>query len=202
MAVSSRTWERLLSAEVGNAEHRLYGGSQYHRALREFSLATRCLRLPTISEDEIANAAGLGDRHDGVNFLRAACMIAVEKAQTSFDPMLESLRMRCVHIMGKMSSVSEYMLRQKRERNLYTYPGLVRNDGAPTSATDITQNNLFRQLVRTIFEKFTQTCSDSVRRVWSFIVFSRLHSYFLHWEVYLISDAYFAAFALRVVPFS
>jgi len=107
-----------------------------------------------------------------------------------------------VHIMGKMSSVSEYMLRQKRERNLYTYPGLVRNDGAPTSATDITQNNLFRQLVRTIFEKFTQTCSDSVRRVWSFIVFSRLHSYFLHWEVYLISDAYFAAFALRVVPFS
>jgi hypothetical protein len=162
MVVSSRTWERLVLSEVGNAEHRLFGGAQYHRVLREFTLATRCLRLPAVSEDEIANAAGLGDRHDGVNFLRAACMIAVEKAQTSFDPMLEALRMRCVHIMGKMYFVSEYMLRQKRERNLYSYPGLVRNDGAPTSETDITQNNLFRQLVRTIYEKFTQKCSDSV----------------------------------------
>lgn len=44
---------------------------------------------PPVSEDEIANAAGMGDVHDGVNFMRAACVIAVEKAKASFEPMLE-----------------------------------------------------------------------------------------------------------------
>ena len=97
-------------------DHRLYGGSQYHRALREFSLATKCLRLPTITEDEVANAAGVGDTHDGVNFLRAACVIAVEKARTSFDPLLDSLKLRTNHIMDNLFPVAEYMLRQKMER--------------------------------------------------------------------------------------
>jgi hypothetical protein len=32
---------------------------------------------------------GMGDVHDGVNFMRAACVIAVEKAKASFEPMLE-----------------------------------------------------------------------------------------------------------------
>ena len=31
----------------------------------------------------------MGDVHDGVNFMRAACVIAVEKAQQSFEPVLE-----------------------------------------------------------------------------------------------------------------
>lgn len=35
-----------------------------------------CLK---VTEDEIANAAGISDTHDGVNFMRAACVIAVEK---------------------------------------------------------------------------------------------------------------------------
>jgi len=164
MAVSSRTWDMLLTSEVGNAEHRLYGGSQYHRALREFSLASRCLRLPPIAEDEIANAVGVGDRHDGVNFLRAACVIAVEKAQISFDPMLEALRLRMAHVMTKMYAVCEYMIRQKRERNQYSYPGMLNNKvgEAPTGATDITNNPMFRQMTRTIYERFVQSCSDSV----------------------------------------
>ena len=34
-----------------------------------------------VTEDEIANAAGISDMHDGVNFMRAACVIAVEKVR-------------------------------------------------------------------------------------------------------------------------
>jgi len=67
--------------EVGNAHHKLFGGAQYHRALREFTLAVRMMKTPTVTEDEIANAAGVGDMHDGVNFMRAACVIAVEKVR-------------------------------------------------------------------------------------------------------------------------
>lgn len=35
-----------------------------------------------VTEDEIANAAGISDMHDGVNFMRAACVIAVEKVNS------------------------------------------------------------------------------------------------------------------------
>eukprot|EP00591_Stephanopyxis_turris_P010410 CAMPEP_0195525514 /NCGR_PEP_ID=MMETSP0794_2-20130614/25993_1 /TAXON_ID=515487 /ORGANISM="Stephanopyxis turris, Strain CCMP 815" /LENGTH=1001 /DNA_ID=CAMNT_0040655993 /DNA_START=127 /DNA_END=3133 /DNA_ORIENTATION=- len=171
MAISSRTWDRIIHTEVGNCEHRLYGGSQYHRALREFSLATRCLRLPTITEDEIANACGVGDTHDGVNFLRASCIIALEKARTSFDPMLDALKNRAMHVMGRLCPVSEYMLRQKQERSYnslaYYYssnPGdevISGGDNMSSSASDVTGNPLFRQMVRTIFEKFVENCAES-----------------------------------------
>lgn len=164
MSVSDRTWEHLLQSEVGNTQHKLYGGSQYHRVLREFNLATRCLRLPTITEDEIANAAGIGETHDGVNFLRAACVIALEKAQISFDPLLDSLRLRISHIMGRLCPVSEYMIRQKAERKSATYQYMrdgSPNDGRSAFSTDITHNPQFRQLVRSLFDEFVQKCSDN-----------------------------------------
>jgi hypothetical protein len=164
MAVTQRTWERLLNDEVGNKDHRLYGGSQYHRAIREFNLASRCLRLPTITEDEIANAAGVGDTHDGVNFLRASCVIALEKARVSFDPLLESLRARMCHVMERLYPVSEYMLRQRNERQVASYAYIKDGSVEKNKALDITQNPQFRQLVRTIFEKFIEQCSDSTMR--------------------------------------
>ncbi len=102
--------DRLLELEVGNAEHRLFGGGQYHRCLREFSFAVQRMPSPEVTEDEIANAAGMGDMHDGVNFMRAACVIAVEKARLSFDPMLDSLRARTSHVMKRLSGIVEYIL--------------------------------------------------------------------------------------------
>lgn len=165
MAVSDRTWERLVETEVGNRDHRLYGGSQYHRALREFHLATKCLRLPTIAEDEIANAAGIGDTHDGVNFLHASCTIAMEKARISFDPLLRALQLRMKHVFDRLCPVAEYMLRENRERakmTSITYSDESSEKKSINEAMDISQNPQFRQLVRTIFEKFVHQCSDSV----------------------------------------
>lgn len=171
MSVSDRTWDRLVETEVGHNEHRLYGGSQYHRTLREFNLATKCLRLPTISEDEIANAAGVGTSHDGVNFLHAACVIALEKARVSFEPLLEALRVRVTHVMERLCPVAEYMLRENEERekassSSYNFVDDESENGSRGSfnrATDVSQNPQFRQLVRRIFEKFVQKCSNSVR---------------------------------------
>ena len=37
---------------------RLFGGAQYHRAIREFTVAVRHMASPPVTEDEIANAAG------------------------------------------------------------------------------------------------------------------------------------------------
>jgi hypothetical protein len=163
MAVSDRTWDRLVELEVGNKDHRLYGGSQYHRTLREFSLATKCLRLPTVAEDEIANAAGIGETHDGVNFLHAACTIALEKARTSFEPLLTQLQRRMIHVMERLYPVTEYMLRENRNT---PHASPIGEDGIKIETfeqtMDISQNPQFRQLMRTIFEKFVQQCSASV----------------------------------------
>mmetsp|Transcript_99 Transcript_99/g.131 ORF Transcript_99/g.131 Transcript_99/m.131 type:complete len:1001 (+) Transcript_99:67-3069(+) len=166
MAITGKVWESLVRTEVGNDIHRLYGGAQYHRAMREFNLATRCLRTPNISEDEIANAAGIGDSHDGVNFLRAACVISLEKTRMSFDPLLESLKIRMKHVMAKICPISEYMLLKKKERaaNSYGYGnGAIFGNSRDVDGKfiDITHNPQFRQLVRTIYENFVQECCEN-----------------------------------------
>eukprot|EP00981_Chlorochromonas_danica_P005799 scaffold1190_cov187-Ochromonas_danica.AAC.31 len=99
---NSDAYQHILSAEVGNHVHKLFGGAQYHRALKEFTIAVRHAKSPSVSENEIANAAGMADTHNGVNFMRAACVIAMEKAQLSFEPMLEALRHRTEHIMKRL----------------------------------------------------------------------------------------------------
>lgn len=164
MAVTDRTWDRLVETDVGNRDHKLYGGSQYHRALREFHLATRCLRFPTITEDEIANAAGIGETHDGVNFLHASCNIALEKARISFEPMLQRLQSRLMHVMNRLGPVTEYMLRENRERNkLHAFQTDDDSFGSDSvvQAIDVSQNPQFRQFIRSVFEKFVRKCSES-----------------------------------------
>jgi len=164
MAVSDRTWERLVRDEVGHSQHRLYGGSQYHRCLREFNLATKCLRLPTITEDEIANAAGVGDTHDGVNFLHAACTIALQKARDSFEPMLEAFRVRVMHVMERLCPVAEYVIQNNQEwhhRTTKFFDHVDTNGDGRLSKNDVASNPQFRQLVRKVFEKFVRKCSDS-----------------------------------------
>ena len=163
MAVSDRTWDRLVDAEVGNRDHRLYGGSQYHRTLREFHLATRCLRLPAMTEDEIANAAGLGETHDGVNFLHAACTIAIEKARVSFEPMLNALQHRMSHVMERLYPVSEYMLRENRDRQrarTLKRASVLDEKESVESVMDIAQSPQFRKLIQNIFNKFVNDCSE------------------------------------------
>jgi hypothetical protein len=129
--------------------------------------------MPNISEDEIANAAGIGETHDGVNFLHAACTIAIEKARISFEPLLEALRVRMTHVMEKLCPVTEYMLREDQERGARrvssskymeednrAYPN---RSSRARGAADISQNPQFRQMIRNIFENFVQKCSDAVR---------------------------------------
>lgn len=53
--------------------------------------------LLKVTEDEIANAAGISDMHDGVNFMRAACVIAVEKVRTNLEQVCSC---RCSVLIG------------------------------------------------------------------------------------------------------
>eukprot|EP01038_Epipyxis_sp_PR26KG_P006500 gene6500-8935_t len=158
--MQTEKWQRILENEVGNNHHKLFGGAQYHRAIREFTIAVRHMKIPSVTEDEIANAAGMGDTHNGVNFMRAACVIAMEKAQQSFDPILESLRHRAVHIMKRLFPIVEHMVRK-----------------SANSAHLDTYNGPFTEMIRRIYEKFIdqqindclQKCRDDLNGMTRFV---------------------------------
>ncbi|KAJ1409064.1 hypothetical protein B484DRAFT_336753, partial [Ochromonadaceae sp. CCMP2298] len=144
--VQSAEWQRLLESEVGNAQHKLFGGAQYHRALREFTIAVRHMTSSAVTEDEIANAAGMGDRHNGVNFMRAACVIAMEKAQMGFEPMLEALRCRAAYVMKRLYPIVEEMVRKSSPVGSSSALG---SHSAP-----------FQQMMRGIYERFVEQQLD------------------------------------------
>ena len=69
---------------IPNAEMRLFGGAQYHRALEEFRQIVGEVQCPQVSREDIINACGVDEVHDGVNYTRTACVIAVSRAKDTF----------------------------------------------------------------------------------------------------------------------
>jgi len=156
MAIPSSSYHQFLHHEVGQIQHRLYGGSAYHRVIREFDFASRCLRLPAITPDEIANAAGMGENHDGVDLLRASCIISLDKAKLTFDPLVVALNSRLKHVMVQLFPVVDYIVGHKydqRKKNSYT------DNNSP--GMDISHSPLFKQWIHDVFNKFVHQCSDS-----------------------------------------
>jgi hypothetical protein len=111
---------------------------------------------------------GMGDRHNGVNFMRAACVIAMEKAQLSFEPMLESLRGRTAHIMKRLSPVIEDMISKSATTAAASASsssggggGLSASQAAGAALSLGAHSAPFQQLVRAIFEKFVDEQVDA-----------------------------------------
>ncbi|KAJ9561312.1 hypothetical protein OSB04_006472 [Centaurea solstitialis] len=101
-----------------NAGMRLYGGAQYHRAMAEFRFVVGGIKCPPITREEIVNACGVEDIHDGTNYSRSlptACVIAVAKARDTFEPFLHQLGSRLLHILKRLLPISVYLLQKEGE---------------------------------------------------------------------------------------
>ena len=48
-------------------------------------------QCPDVTREEIANACGVDDLHDGINYTRTACVIAVARSQEMFEPLLHQV---------------------------------------------------------------------------------------------------------------
>jgi hypothetical protein len=166
--LKSEMWQRLLDVEVGNAQHKLFGGAQYHRALREFSAAVRHMSLTSVSEDEIANAAGMGDMHDGVNFMRAACVLAMNKAHTTFDPMLESLRSRAVHVMRRLFPLVQSMMQSDYGRTSASISTCIPHQMLSKPFLD-TVKRIYDKFVHDQMEYCIQKCRDDLQGMTRFV---------------------------------
>ncbi|PQM38999.1 dynamin-like protein ARC5 [Prunus yedoensis var. nudiflora] len=86
---------------IPNAGMRLYGGAQYHRAMAEFRFVVGGIKCPPITREEIVNACGVEDLHDGTNYSRTACVIA--------------LGCRLLHILKRLLPISVYLLQKDGE---------------------------------------------------------------------------------------
>ncbi|KAK4564142.1 hypothetical protein RGQ29_006291 [Quercus rubra] len=100
---------------IPNAGMRLYGGAQYHRAMAEFRFVVGGIKCPPITREEIVNACGVEDIHDGTNYSRTACVIAVAKARDTFEPFLHQLGGRLLHILKRLLPISVYLLQKDGE---------------------------------------------------------------------------------------
>ena len=99
-----------------SARRRLYGGAQYKRALQEFLLGSAQEPEEWVSAEEVVNAMGIDGYHDGVNYMRAVCVIVVEKAHGFFATALDNVRRRMLYVMGRMGTLAdELMLQEERE---------------------------------------------------------------------------------------
>lgn len=99
-------------ASLPNAQMRLFGGAQYHRAMAEFHAGIGSIPCPDISREEIVNACGIDDFHDGVNYTRTACVIAVSKARDLFEPFLHQLGYRLSHVLRRMLPIAMHLLQK------------------------------------------------------------------------------------------
>ncbi|CAI9103974.1 OLC1v1002574C1 [Oldenlandia corymbosa var. corymbosa] len=100
---------------IPNSGMRLYGGAQYHRAMAEFRFVVGGTKCPPITREEIVNACGVEDIHDGTNYSRTACVIAVAKARDTFEPFLHQLGSRLLHILKRLLPISVYLLQKDGE---------------------------------------------------------------------------------------
>ncbi|KAG8093429.1 hypothetical protein GUJ93_ZPchr0012g20022 [Zizania palustris] len=108
-----------------NAGMRLYGGAQYHRAMAEFRLVVGSIKCPPVTREEIVNACGVEDIHDGTNYSRTACVIAVAKARDTFEPYLHQLGFRLLYIMKRLIPISAFLL-EKDGENFSSHDVLVK----------------------------------------------------------------------------
>jgi GTPase SAR1 family protein len=156
---------RPVSSEnpIPNAEMRLFGGAQYHRALEEFRQIVGEVQCPQVSREDIINACGVDEVHDGVNYTRTACVIAVSRAKDTFEPFVHQLGFRLAHIARRMLPVAMYLL-QKEGRILSGHEVFLKKIGAS-----------FAKFVDQRVKECQEKCREDLLSTTNFVTWS-LHS--------------------------
>lgn len=71
------------------------------------------LKCPEVDREEIVNACGVDDFHDGANVVRTACIVGMSKARETFEPVLAQLGARLAHVQRRMLPISMYLLQKE-----------------------------------------------------------------------------------------
>ncbi|CAD6270357.1 unnamed protein product [Miscanthus lutarioriparius] len=156
---------QLPNKMMPNGGMRLYGGAQYHRAMAEFRLVVGNIRCPPITREEIVNACGVEDIHDGTNYSRTACVIAVAKARDAFEPFLHQLGFRLLYILKRLIPISVYLL-EKDGEHFSSHEVLVRR-----------VQEAFKRFAESTEQSCRQRCMEDLESTTRYVTWS-LHNKF------------------------
>ena len=74
--------------------------------MKEFRQIVSTVQCPVVSREDIINACGVDEVHDGINYTRTACVIAVARARETFEPFVHQLGFRLAHIARRLLPVT------------------------------------------------------------------------------------------------
>ena len=97
-------------------DNRLYGTQQFERLLAEFRVVGEHLRIPPVSDDDIATAAGIPALAGTPNTLWAASDIARQKSQDTFVPLVAQLARRAEHVLCRLADIAESLMDERARR--------------------------------------------------------------------------------------
>ena len=104
---------------IGNAGNKLYGGSQYHRALREMYILAHVSQIMCeVTDEEVAQMSGISGVHDGPDYLRTVSKLALDKTFASFEVILNYFHQRCIYIMKRMFAAADHIVNQNESNSL------------------------------------------------------------------------------------
>lgn len=148
---------------VPNSEMRLFGGAQYHRAMEEFRMIVNAVECPQVSREDIINSCGVDEIHNGVNYTRTACVIAIARAKDTFEPFVHQLGFRLSHIARRLLPVAMYLL-QKEGRILTGHEVFLKKIGAT-----------FARFVDERVKECQEKCHEDLKSTTAFVTWS-LHA--------------------------
>ncbi|KAL7546657.1 hypothetical protein ACHAWF_009989 [Thalassiosira exigua] len=129
----------LLSHWGLTPDAKLYGGAQYHRALRYYHHLFLTAPLPVITDDEIALLVdGISEVHDASDLMRAVALLVRQKMERAMEGILSDMTRRLRYVMDRQWEMAEYAATVSRPLGGSTFRGTtVHGDGPVTRESEL-----------------------------------------------------------------
>lgn len=140
-------------------ESRLYGGQQFERLLAEFKAVADHQKLPEVSMDDIATAAGINKLNNIPNYAWAASDLAQQSAREELAPLIDQAVKRATYILRRLPDIVDKMLDARRR-------GRLEGGWAP-AAGSVDVNNIdmypfFTYHVKDLYNKFVERTATAL----------------------------------------
>jgi len=99
-------------------DSRLYGGQQFERLLAEFKAVSDHQKLPEVTMDDIATAAGINKLNNIPNYAWAACDLAQQYSREELAPLIDQAVKRATHTLRRLPDIVDRMLEARRRGRL------------------------------------------------------------------------------------
>lgn len=136
---------------------RLYGGQQFERVMSEFKAVVQRTKMPDLTMDDIATAAGVNRLNNMPNYAWSACDIASSKARECLSILIDQLSKRATYIMKRLSGVVQKIMESRKKT------GEVSTSMLDDSSEEFDKFPYFVFHIKDLFNEFVDQTSERVK---------------------------------------